>query len=118
MSWTLPRTWTTEVLSSTHLNTHLRDNLLVLRAGGHALSSQATNDLMYASSSTQWARIANGTTGQFLKATTSGAPSWSDLVASVAAPSTPTRPAAGPSRSACANARTTDRYRADSVSPR
>ena len=28
MAWTSPRTWGAEVLSSTTLNTHLRDNLL------------------------------------------------------------------------------------------
>ena len=51
-------------------------SMATIRAGGLGLTSQATNDLMYASSATQWARIANGTTGQVLTATTSGAPSW------------------------------------------
>jgi hypothetical protein len=50
--------------------------MATIRAGGLGLTSQATNDLMYASSATQWARIANGTTGQVLTATTSAAPSW------------------------------------------
>lgn len=54
-----------------------------LATGKIALASQAANDLQYASSATQWARIANGTTGQILTATTAGAPGW-------AAPAVPT----------------------------
>lgn len=51
-------------------------SMATIRAGGLALTSQAANDLLYASSATQLARLANGTTGQVLTATTSGAPSW------------------------------------------
>lgn len=51
-------------------------NLTGLYTGAIALASQAANDLAYASSATQWARIANGTTGQALIATTGSAPSW------------------------------------------
>lgn len=58
-SWTAPRTWvTSELVTAALMNTHVRDNLIVLRAGGLALSSQAANDLVYASSTTQLARIA------------------------------------------------------------
>ena len=53
-----------------------------IKGGGLALTSQATYDLMYASSATQWVRIANGTTGQVLTATTSGAPAWATPSAS------------------------------------
>lgn len=31
MAWTTPRTWTAEVMSSSVLNTHLRDNLVALK---------------------------------------------------------------------------------------
>jgi len=31
MAWTAPKTWTAEVLTSSDLNTHLRDNLLALK---------------------------------------------------------------------------------------
>src|SRR3990167_3193231 len=58
-SFTAPRTWvTSELVTASLLNTHVRDNLIVLRAGGIAVTSQAANDLIYASSSTQLARIA------------------------------------------------------------
>lgn len=61
-SWTAPRTWVTgELVTSSLLNTHVRDNLIVLRAGGVAIASQGANEIIYASSSTQLARSANFT---------------------------------------------------------
>lgn len=53
--------------------------LSTVRAGGIGIASQAANDMIYASSATQLARVANGTTGQVWTATTSGAPSWQTL---------------------------------------
>ncbi len=50
--------------------------MATIRAGGLVLASQAPYDVMYASSSTQWARVPNGTTGQVLTATTSAAPAF------------------------------------------
>lgn len=58
-AWTTPRTWVdTEVVTASLLNTHIRDNLNALRVGGIAIASQAANDFIYASSSTQLARLA------------------------------------------------------------
>lgn len=51
-------------------------SLATVRSGGLSVTSQAQYDLLYASSASQLARIPNGTTGQVLTATTSGAPSW------------------------------------------
>jgi hypothetical protein len=51
-------------------------SMATIRAGGIGIASQAQYDTAYASSATQWARLANGTTGQVLTATTNGAPSW------------------------------------------
>lgn len=50
--------------------------MATIRAGGIGISSQAQYDMFYASSATQLARVANGTTGQVWTATTSGAPGW------------------------------------------
>lgn len=59
MAWTSPRTWVAgEIVTAANLNTHLRDNLSELRTGGLALSSQAANDFLYASSASQLARLA------------------------------------------------------------
>lgn len=59
MAWTTPRTWVAaEVVTASLMNTHIRDNLDVLRAGGLALSSQAAQDFIYASSATQLSRLA------------------------------------------------------------
>lgn len=60
-------------------NTSVSDpvgTMATIRAGGIGIASQAANDMVYASSATQLARVANGTTGQVWTATTSGAPSW------------------------------------------
>lgn len=57
-SWTSPRNWVaTEVVTAAQMNAHVRDNLSVLRAGGFAVTSQATGDLLCASSSTQFGRL-------------------------------------------------------------
>ena len=82
MAWTAPTTRATgDLITAAIWNTDVVDNLTTLLAGGIAVTSQAAYDLAYASSSSQWARIPNGTTGQVLIATTSGAPSWSATTA-------------------------------------
>jgi len=70
------RTWTALELVTAAMLNGVRDQLNELRAGGIALSSQAANDLQYALTTTTWGRLANGTTGQVLTATTSTPPSW------------------------------------------
>ena len=57
MAWTAPKSWTTgyKVLAS-DMNTFVSDNDAALRAGGLSVTSQAANDILYASSSTQLAR--------------------------------------------------------------
>lgn len=61
MAWTSPRSWVaSELVTASLLNTHVRDNLDALRAGGIAMSSQAALDFLYASSATQFARLAVG----------------------------------------------------------
>lgn len=66
-SWTAPRTWTTgELVTAAIMNSAVRDNLSVLRAGGFAVTSQATGDLLCASSTTQFARLAGVASGSVL----------------------------------------------------
>jgi hypothetical protein len=83
-SWTAPRTWVTgEVVTSTIMNAHVRDNLSVLRAGGFAVTSQATGDLLCSSSATQFARLdGSHAAGQLLLSTGTGAcPAFSTTLA-------------------------------------
>jgi hypothetical protein len=59
-SWTAPKTWSQgELVTPDMMNTHVRDNLTVLRAGGLAISGQAANRIPYASSASQLATSAN-----------------------------------------------------------
>lgn len=52
-SWTTPKTFSQgELVTPSHLNTHLRDNLTVLRAGGLAITSQSGR-IPYGTSATQ-----------------------------------------------------------------
>jgi hypothetical protein len=61
-SWTSPRTWVQgELVTPSIMNSAIRDNLTVLRAGGLAVASQAAGDLLCASSATQWGRCGTGT---------------------------------------------------------
>jgi hypothetical protein len=46
------------------------------QTGKIAMTSQAANDVVIATSATQLGRVANGTTGQVLEATTAGAPAF------------------------------------------
>ena len=61
MGWTTPRTWVAgELLTAALLNTHLRDNDAAIRAGGIAIASQASLDLITGASSSQFGRVAAG----------------------------------------------------------
>lgn len=58
-SWTTPWTATTgKIVTAAQLN-ETRDNLTVLRTGSIAIASQAANEVIYASSATQFSRSAN-----------------------------------------------------------
>jgi hypothetical protein len=63
------------------MNSAIRDNLLVLRAGGLAVTSQATGDLLCASTATQFARLASAATGSVLASNGGGGcPSYQSLL--------------------------------------
>src|SRR5687768_10186599 len=67
-AWTTPRTWVTnELVTAAQMNTHVRDNLTELRAGGIALASGAAGDVLCNSSATQIGRVAAVATGQILQ---------------------------------------------------
>jgi len=75
MAWTSPRTWVTgELVTASILNTYVRDNQDALDDGRLSIASQAAGDVVYASSSTQLARLAKDE-GKFLKSGAS-AVSW------------------------------------------
>lgn len=60
MAWTTPRTWVAgELVTAAIGNTHWRDNFNALYAGAMSISSQAANDVPYATSATQLGRSAN-----------------------------------------------------------
>lgn len=79
------QTWTTpltaaggNVLTDAQWNASVRDNLLVLRAGGVAITSQAAGDVIYASGASQLARLPIGSAGEVLTVNSGGtAPEWS-----------------------------------------
>lgn len=76
MGWTSPKSWVTgyKVLAS-DLNTFLSANDTALRAGGLAVSGQSAGDVIYASSATQFIRLAIGSDAEVLTLA-SGVPSW------------------------------------------
>ena len=63
MAWTEPKTWTAEVLTSSDLNTHLRDNLNALKEPPTNLFN-ANEGANYTSNSTSFADI-DATEGKF-----------------------------------------------------
>jgi hypothetical protein len=81
MAWTSPRTWVAgEVVTAALMNTHIRDNLTELRAGGIAVASQVLGDTLVPASATALQRIAAGTLGYFWRAGGAGvAPGWAQL---------------------------------------
>jgi len=64
------------------LQTYLSDNDAALRAGGIAVSSQAAQDILYASSSTALSRLAAGVAGQLLTTQGTGSPPTWETAAS------------------------------------
>lgn len=68
MSWTTPKTWTTEPLTSLDLNTHLRDNLNALKEPPTAVAVSPDSD--YSTSSTVFVPVS--TANYTLSLTTQG----------------------------------------------
>ena len=57
MAWTQPRTWSAgELVTAAIMNTHVRDSQHALRTGALAIASQAADDFIVASSTTQLTR--------------------------------------------------------------
>lgn len=81
MAWSTPTTRADGyTVTSSDWNTNTVDNPNALRTGGIAIASQAANDIIYASSATQLARLAAGTAGQVLQTNGAGsAPTWASL---------------------------------------
>ena len=60
MAFTTPRTWVTgELVTAALLNTYVKDNQVAMYAGAMSIASQAADDVIIASSSTQLGRTAN-----------------------------------------------------------
>jgi hypothetical protein len=56
-SWTAPKTWSQgELVTPDMLNTHLRDNITVVRTGGIAITGQGANEIIFSSSASQLTR--------------------------------------------------------------
>ncbi len=74
MTWTTPRTWLSEVLTSSLLNTHLRDNLNAL------MVVTTKGDIAVATAATTLARLAVGSDGALLVADSAATPGvrWSN----------------------------------------
>jgi len=79
MAWTAPRTWvTSEVVTASHMNTHVRDNLLetgpaIVTAGDKILVSDAANSLVEREVTANEVGAAETTTsGSYTNLTTSG----------------------------------------------
>lgn len=81
MAYVTPTSKTTgDLIAATDWNQNTVDNPIAIRTGGIAIASQAANDIIYASSSTQLARLAAGTAGQVLTTNGAGsAPTWSSV---------------------------------------
>jgi hypothetical protein len=102
MAWTTPRTWTSgELVTAAVMNSALRDNLSILDSGRLAITSQAARDILFASSSTQLARLAAGTSGLYLQTQGTGSdPVWASAGANqvlLLVPAANTPPVTNPS---------------------
>ena len=77
-AWSDPTTKSTgDTITAGTWNQDVKANPEALRGGGVAITSQAANDVVYASSATQLARLAAGTAGEFLQTNGAGsAPTW------------------------------------------
>lgn len=78
MAYVTPSTALTgDLIAATDWNKNTVDNPIALRTGAIAIASQAANDVIYASSATQLARLAAGTSGEVLTTQGAGsAPIW------------------------------------------
>jgi len=81
LAFTTPRTWVSgELITAALMNTFVRDNQNAMIAGYMSVASQATYDLLYASSATQLSRIATSTANKLLTAKGSATPAWEENV--------------------------------------
>ena len=82
MAYSAPSTRSTnDLINATIWNADVVANAIALHAGAMAVTSQAVGDLLYASSTTQFARIAAVATGQVLTSAGTGTvPAWSSNV--------------------------------------
>ena len=78
MAYVTPSTALTgDLIAAADWNKNTVDNPIALRTGAIAIASQAANDVLYASSATQLARLAAGTVGYVLTTNGAGsAPTW------------------------------------------
>lgn len=83
MAWTAPSTRSLGFLvTPTIYNDELIANLIELRQGGLAIASQAANDIIYATSATQFGRIVTQNSRVFVTSA-GGVPSWSTTLPAV-----------------------------------
>jgi len=72
MAWTSPKTYVAgSIHTAAELNIYERDNFITIRAGGLAIVSQTALDFIYASSSTQLARL-SAIAGKFPRLNSAG----------------------------------------------
>ena len=78
MAWATSSSLSTgDLITASEWNQAVVSNTNALRAGGIAIASQAANDVLYASSATQVARLGAGTAGKVLTTQGTGsAPTW------------------------------------------
>jgi hypothetical protein len=73
MAWSTPSALSTGTLvTAATWNQDVKDNAIALRAGAVAVTSQAIGDILYASSTTQFARVAAVAAGQVLASAGTG----------------------------------------------
>ena len=79
MAYNAPSSRSTgDLINATIWNADIVANIIAVYAGGLSITSQAVGDILYASSTTQFARVAAVATGQVLvSAGTGTAPAWS-----------------------------------------
>jgi len=78
MAWVTASSLSTgDLITASEWNQSVISNTNELRAGGWAIASQAANDVVYASSTTQFARLGAGSAGKVLTTQGTGsAPTW------------------------------------------
>jgi hypothetical protein len=81
MSYTAPTLRSTgDLITASIWNTDLVNDIIAIFGGAIGLASQAANDLFYASSATQLARLAIGAVNGMLLQVVAGVPGWSSLL--------------------------------------